>query len=139
MIRTLRLIALACVLVLLCLDAGRAQVPFTQSDVRPIMKGSSQLVISAHADDAKDFNIRVTAFDRRSNVAWVQIRAGANKISTLKICQQTIIGMTFVSCQYTWPRSAMPATAEYTIAVALENGIKYEVYGKWQRPELVVP
>lgn len=139
MIRPLRLIALACVLVLLCLDAGRAQVPFEQADVRAFRKGSIDLVVATHADIDKNFSIRVNASDARAQVQWVVIKAGANKLNELKSCLAQEFDITGLSCTYLWGRSVMPVTAEYTITVTLKTGIKYDVYGKWQRPELTVP
>lgn len=118
---------------------GHAQVPFDQSDVRAFRKGSINLVVATHADVDKNFSIRVSASDERAQVLWVVIKAGANKLNELKSCLAQEFDVTGLSCTYLWGRSVMPATAEYTITVTLKTGIKYDVYGKWQRPELVVP
>lgn len=113
-----------------------AQVPHDQSDARVFSKGSASVQVSTYADDAKNLFVLIHASDKRAGVASLTIKSG-NKV--LKSCAATAVDVTGLACQYTWPRASMATTADYTIAVALKSGVRYEVYGKWARPELTVP
>lgn len=116
-----------------------AQIPFAQSDIRVIHRGTINTTIEAHADEAKNLSIRVSSFDGRSSPYSILIKGGFFSLPTLKACIATEFDVSGLSCSYTWLRTSMPVVPNYIILITLKNGISYEFYGKWYKPLLNPP
>ncbi len=110
--------------------------PSSQADQRVFTRGSYTVEVSTYANLTADLFITVNVIDNRAGIASVTIKTGNRTLAT---CPAQSFDVAGVWCQFTWLQSAMPATADYTIAIVLVSGIKYEVYGKWSRPLSSVP
>lgn len=131
MSRPLRLIGLACVQVLLCLGSSRADSTRIILDCDRAATGVGPadwcFHISSRSTPSRDGLQIMIAHFNPSLTLEVTLLDG-NK--TLRRC----VGGEVHLCTYTWPKSQMQATEEFTVKAVMNNGTILYHYGKLKRP-----